>query len=108
MTIDCKLKFFCKFCKREIPIFLEGNNLPTLDSVIEKNELIEHAEYSHWSECHRRCCICGEVLSCEEIDVFDITEKRIRIHPKYVQETKENEVGELLSVHEKCRLAKKP
>jgi hypothetical protein len=107
MTTDSKLKFYCKFCKKEIPILLEGDNLPIFNSKMEENELIEHAEYFHWSECHRRCCICGEILNSGEIDVFDITEKRIRIHPKYIQETKENEPEELLSVHEKCKLAKK-
>jgi len=108
MTIDSKLKFYCKFCKKEIPILLEGNNIPTFNSKMEENELIEYASDSHWSECHRRCCICGEVVSGEEYDSFDITEKRIRIHPKYIQETKENEPEESMSVHEKCKMTKLP
>lgn len=108
MTIDTKLKFFCKFCKKEFPILIEGNNLPTFNSKMEENELIEHASDFHWSEYHRRCCICGEVVSSEELEDFDITEKRIRIHPKYVQETQENEPKESMSVHEKCKLIKLP
>lgn len=108
-------KFFCRFCKKEIPVSVYGDMGSTFpESDQEKEEALEWGKHYHWIDNHRRCAICGEKVISGKQDEPEglnllVNEGQVQIHSRYEAETMENAHGaQLLIVHNKCMVTPIP
>jgi len=97
-------KFYCELCKKELPIQLYGD-INSSFTPEDEPELIDWTRHFHWTDNHRVCAICGELVKSGSLEVM-INEKGIKIHKDYTDEYKKieqgDEFGPLLIVHEDC------
>jgi len=107
MRIIYKTKFYCKFCKKDIPLDVYGTDDSTSKENEFEKEVKEWGEHYHWIDCHRRCALCGELVVPGDLELL-VNDGKIKIHEKYQTQTYERaHKGQLLIVHEKCLQDKK-
>lgn len=100
MKIVYKSKFYCKFCKKEIPISVHGEGDFIGDNETER-EVKEWGEHYHWIEKHQNCTLCGKLVQGEDLELL-IDDGKIRISDNYNGESYLGNKTGLLTVHKKC------
>lgn len=103
MKVIYRTKFHCKFCKKDIALNVYGSdeNVDGQNNEFDK-EVKEWGEHYHWIDTHRRCALCGGLVTSDDLELL-VNDGKIRIHKEYEAQTyEETHKGQLLTVHGKC------
>lgn len=101
--------FYCKFCKKDIPLNVFGDMASSFpENHEEEAEAKKWGEHYHWTDNHRRCAICGDLVFSGKQDEpkglnLIVNNGQVLIHEQYERETMDKAHGEqLLIVHNGC------
>lgn len=96
--------FYCKLCKKDLPVQLYGDRDSSF-AAVDEPELIEWAKHYHWIDYHRVCAICGKLVLSGNLELA-LNNRTIQIHKNYTDEYERvkqgDQFGQLLIVHEAC------
>ncbi len=90
------------FCKKELPLDVYGSDVSASEDKEFDKEVKEWGEHYHWIDAHRRCAICGELVTSDDLELL-VNDGKTNIHEEYLNQTYEkSHKGHLLTVHGKC------
>lgn len=100
MKVVHTAQFHCKYCDKEISTRVFGNQEFDQTTKYYIEEAKKWAEHYHWTDHHRRCAICGNLVDSGNLGLIKRENISI-IHEKYLKETFEVK-NQLLVVHKNC------